>query len=192
MPACFFFCTRDSEESKSKVRLRPGAIRLSSVECAQAVLHTHPHPHCLRALVNASLQTGRCILCGEINCSGCKALLQKEYLHGRSERRALNKLDQGGESQGSHARHDDELPNLSVIRDTCSHKSRGSVYASAKKDACFYSQSSVSSGGGHSGEDAEGKDRGNAASRPGGVQVWFREPQICRQQDRYVERRSPR
>jgi hypothetical protein len=138
------------------------------------------------------VQTGRCILCGEINCSGCKALLQKEYLHGRSERRARNKLDQGGESQGSHARNDEELPNLSVIRDTCSHKSRGSVYASAKKDACFYSQSSVSSGGGQSGEDAEGKDRGNAAGRPGGVQVWFREPQICRQQDRYVERRSPR
>jgi hypothetical protein len=181
MPACFSLCTRDSEEPKSKVCLRPGAIRLSTVECAHAVHILTPS---LRALFNARLQTGRCILCGEINCSGCKALLHKEYLHGRSERRARNKLDQGGESQSSHAHKDDELPNLSVIRDNCSHRSRGSVYASAKKDACFYSQSSVSSGGGQSGEDAEGKDRGNAAGRPGGVQVWFREPQICRQKDR--------
>ena len=58
MPACFFFCTRDSEESKSKVRLRPGAIHLSSVECAQAVLHTHPHPLCLGALFNARRADG--------------------------------------------------------------------------------------------------------------------------------------
>jgi hypothetical protein len=140
--------------------------------------HGPPPPPTVPPPCSARFQ-GRCILCGEINCSGCSALLHKEYLHGCSERRERNK----GEHRG-HARDDDALPNLSVIRDSCSHqKSRGSVYASAKKDACFYSQATVSSG--RSGEDAEG-DGGKTANRPG-LQVWFREPHTCRQKDRYVK-----
>jgi hypothetical protein len=80
------------------------------------------------------------------------------------------------------------MPDLSGTRESCRHqKSKGSVHASVKKDACFYSQGTVSFE--QEGED-ENEHQESARSGRGvrhqRLQVWFREPNICRQQDKGV------
>lgn len=127
----------------------------------------------MMAVVPVHYRQGRCILCGESLRCTCNALLQKEYLHGRSERRRGKK--NGGKSRdhagGSSAREShehthDDLPNLSVIRDPPLHqKSKGSMLASSKKDACFYSQGTVSSV--QDAADAEGEGQGGGRSAGG-------------------------
>lgn len=126
----------------------------------------------------------RCILCGENKCSGCNALLQKDYRHGVSERRTRHRAGHSSEASDEAGSHRD-MPDLSGTRDSCRHqKSKGSMRASVKKDACFYSQGTVSSEQDGDGESESGHER--VAPRHQRLQVWFREPNICRQKEKGV------
>ena len=90
-----------------------------------------------------------------------------------------------------HARASDNNPDLSLLRNQKSkgsisnQKSKGSMYASSKKDACFYSQGTLSADG----DDMDGQREEQAGSRAHSgrrqrLQVWFREPNMCRTKDR--------
>ena len=139
---------------------------------------------CMRQGGEDSSGAGRCILCGENKCSGCSALLQHEYRQRSALKRAKRRPPDP-----------DDIPERSPRLATRGHGGASVVHGQysrqsippAKKDACFYSHGTVSSGMPDD-DDEDGRAPGAHYRNVAGghhhrLQVWFREPMICREAD---------